>query len=190
MSNLDPFNYIPESEKADIRKRSVYFAHFVAYSALENGGNHWDIFLQTAKNESVRIDMTPGAYPGSEGYLGRLDVASDRWGATCRGHKILTIPMDRRHSVASFLDAITQADNHRYEFTREGRGCGGWIRDQFYLFVGAGLLPSGWEPTFESTITVFWENEAPRSPWPVTHGTYLKDRKRTKGKQKRRQQAQ
>lgn len=184
MHDLDPLNYVPEPKKGIIRSRTVYFVHFVAHSILENGGNHWDIFLQTGREESVRLEMVPGAFPGSEGYLGRLNIILHPYAITRHSQNLLTIPMDRRLSVANFLDAIVQADNHRYEFTREGRGCGGWVHDQFFLFVRAGLLPSGWESQFETMINTCWEDKASRGPWPLTYGTYLRNRGKNQQRRK------
>jgi hypothetical protein len=181
---LDPLNYVPETKKSDIRNRIVYFVHFVAYSILESGGNHWNIFLETGKEESVRLEMIPGAFPGAEGYLGRLDIILHPYAMTRHSQKFLTIPMDRKYSVARFLDVIVQMDNHRYELTREGRGCGGWVRDQFYLFVRAGLLPSMWETQFESMIKMCWEDGTSRGPWPLTYGTYLRNRGKNQPRRK------
>ncbi|KAB5530398.1 hypothetical protein GE09DRAFT_1193951 [Coniochaeta sp. 2T2.1] len=44
-------------------------------------------------------------------------------------HSLLSPPAPG-HSVAEFLDTVVAAGNHRYEFTREGRGCAGWVRDK------------------------------------------------------------
>lgn len=82
-------------------------------------------------------------------------------------------PTTSRFSVGEFLDTIVRANNHRYEFTREGRGCTSWVRDQFYLFVQADLLPFGWEGEFESAISSAWVKNQPQGQWPVTYGRYL-----------------
>ncbi|KAI9151469.1 hypothetical protein HJFPF1_08671 [Paramyrothecium foliicola] len=141
MHDLDLMNYIPESGKEYIRSRAVSIVHFVACAVLDNGGNHWNISLQTSKDQSIRLDMSPSALPGSGGYLGRLDVILQPYAIMRHNHMALSIPMDYQHNVAKFLDAIVQ-DNYRYEFRPGGRGCGGWIRDQLSLFMSAGLLPS------------------------------------------------
>ncbi|RSL57374.1 hypothetical protein CEP54_008330 [Fusarium duplospermum] len=117
MANLDPLSYIPETSKNRMRNGVVTVVHFVAHSVLKNGGNHWDIFLQIGNDESVRLEIVPGAYPGREGYIGRLDIMEHKYGVTRRRHRLLSIPTDHRHSVANFIDTIVQADNHRYEFT-------------------------------------------------------------------------
>ncbi|KPM43051.1 hypothetical protein AK830_g3525 [Neonectria ditissima] len=176
LEKFDPLSYTPELSKNHIRSRPVSAVHIVAHSVLLNGGNHWHIYLQTGEEEFVCLEASPGAFPGREGFLARIDIVEHAYALTYRPHKIVSIPAKPGHSVASFLDAIVQADNHRYEFTREGRGCGGWVRGQFYLFVQVGLLPPGWENTFETAINVAWENEVSQGPWPVTYGTYLRDR--------------
>ena len=144
MHNIDPLNYVPEDAITKIRhpQRIVTLVHFVAHSVLESGGNHWVIFLETGQ-QYVRLEVVPGAYPRREGYLARLDIIHNEYRLSRRHHNLVSIPAVTGHSVADFLDAIIAADNHRYEFTREGRGCTGWVRDQLYLFVQMGLLPTG-----------------------------------------------
>ncbi|KFA60698.1 hypothetical protein S40285_10272 [Stachybotrys chlorohalonatus IBT 40285] len=176
LSNLNSINYIPESSQGEIRSKSVFYVHLVAHTVLENGGNHWDIFLQTGVSESIRLDMTPGAFPGRYGFLGRLDITKHNYPVTTRQQKLVTIAAARRCSVGFVLDAIIQADNHRYEFTKEGRGCTSWVRDQFYLFVQIGLLPPGYEAQFEQAITTAWIGGVAHGTSKVTRGTYLRDR--------------
>ncbi|KAF7549720.1 hypothetical protein G7Z17_g6191 [Cylindrodendrum hubeiense] len=178
MENLDPVSYIPEAAKSRIRSSSriVTFVQFVAHSVLPNGGNHWKIFLQTGEHEFVQLEISPGAWPGREGYLGRLDIMDHRHMLTHNHHQTVSIPAEPGHRVVSFLDAIVRADNHRYEFTQKGRGCTGWVRDQFYLFTQAHLIPSGWESRFEAAIRTAWDTNVSLGSWPVTYGTYLRDR--------------
>lgn len=185
MYDIDPLNYTPESDKGRIRSRIVSFVHFVAHSTLESGGNHWDIFLETDEGRSVSFEMTPGAFPGREGFLGRLDIIHhpNPFPGVC--HKAVSIPAQPGSSVANFLDAIVQADNHRYEFTREGRGCTGWVRDQFHLFAQVGLLPSGSESTVEAAITTAWEKHVSKGLWHVTYGTYLRSRGGREGSERK-----
>lgn len=174
MHNIDTLNYVPNNAVARIRdpKRIVTHVHFVAHSVLENGGNHWDVFLQTGRR-SVRLEISPGAYPGREGYIGRLDIVHNEYELTRKRHKLITIPPTPGHCVTEYLDAIIAAGHHRYEFTRDGRGCTGWVRDQFYLFVEMGLIPPGWEQQIESAMTKAWREGVSEGPWPVTQGRYL-----------------
>lgn len=180
MHQWDPLSYIPPEESHAIHSpdRIVTYVHFVAHAVLQTGGNHWDIFLQTGEDQSVRLEMSPGAFPGQEGYLGRLDIILLNYALTRNSHKTVTIPAIPGHSVADFLSAIVRADNHRYEFTREGRGCTGWIRDQFYLFVQFGLLLPGWEEEFEAAINGAWNRGTLIASRSATYGTYLRDRGR------------
>lgn len=189
MHNLNPLSYTPDSAESQIRSYVVTKVHFVAHSVLRNGGNHWDIFLQCGPDLSVRLEIVPGAYPGREGYLARLDIIRHPYGMTRVSHKTVSIsPQAPGLTVGEFLDAIVRADNHRYEFTKDGRGCGGWVRDQFYLFVQCGLIPTGWEARIEAAMTVFWNENRSQGAWPLTYGTYLRTRntgRKGKGKQKR-----
>ncbi|OIW24507.1 hypothetical protein CONLIGDRAFT_99114 [Coniochaeta ligniaria NRRL 30616] len=189
MHNIDTLNYVPEDAVARIRdpKRLVTQVHIVACSVLETGGNHWVISLQTTtggeEESAVRLEIRPGAYPGRDGYIGRLDVIHSSFEMMTRHHhKLVTIPPTTPgHCVAEWLDAIVAAGNHRYEFSREGRGCTGWVRDQFYLFVETGLLPPGWEQRVEHALTSAWVDGVLQGPWPVTQGRYLRRRKRMRG---------
>ncbi|KAI0141873.1 hypothetical protein GGR57DRAFT_486340 [Xylariaceae sp. FL1272] len=177
LHEFDPLSYIPEENKNDIRKTPVMLVHFVAHSVLQTGGNHWDIYLQTGDYTSVRIEMTPGAFPGRDGYLGRIDIIQHNYGITAHSHKTLTLKPTRAGlTVSSFLNAIVQADNHRYEFTKDGRGCGGWIRDQFHLFTNLNLIPSGHDRAFEEIINTYWVKNQSKGSWPLTYGTYLRTR--------------
>ncbi|KAG5748769.1 hypothetical protein H9Q70_008585 [Fusarium xylarioides] len=177
MLNMDPLSYIPEPSKDEIRGHVVTTVHFVAHSVLIKGGNHWDIFLQCGPDKSVRLEMVPGAFPGRVGFLARLDIILQGYGITRQSNKTVSIPpLSPGLTVGQFLDAIVGADNHRYEFTQEGRGCGGWVRDQFYLFVQCGLIPAGWEAEIEAAMKVFWIRNVNKGEWPLTSGTYLKDR--------------
>ncbi|KAF5709782.1 hypothetical protein FGLOB1_5768 [Fusarium globosum] len=192
MYNLNPLSYTPETAENEIRSSVVVTVHFVAHTIVEGGGNHWVISLQTAPRKSTRLEIVPGAYPGRVGFLGRLDIIRHPYGITRHSNKTVNIPAQPGHTVGHFLDAIVGADNHRYEFTQSGRGCGGWVRDQFYLFVQRGLLPPGWEAEFEAAINVFWVQNESRGPWPLTYGTYLRTRNtgrkgKGKGKKSKRQ---
>ncbi|KAF4334229.1 hypothetical protein FBEOM_11925 [Fusarium beomiforme] len=187
MQNLDPLSYTPEASKNEIRSFSVTDVHFVADLVLQDGGNHWVIFLQCGPEASVRLEAVPGAYPGREGYLARLDIIPHSYGMARHSHKTVTIhPCTPGLTVGQFIDAIVRADNHRYEFTQAGRGCGGWVRDQFYVFIQNGLIPAGYEAQLESAIGTFWKENVAQSAWPLTYGTYLKARSNErKGKKKK-----
>jgi hypothetical protein len=176
MSNMDPLNYIPASSRGEIREKIVYYVHLVAHSVLQSGGNHWDIYLQTGAKESVRLDMNPGAFPGRIGFLGRLDISRHNYPVTNRHQLLTTIAAARRCTVGFVLDAIVRADNHRYEFTKNGRGCTSWVQDQFYLFIDIGLLPPGHERNFEKAITTAWIGGRSHGPSAVTRGVYLRER--------------
>lgn len=182
--DLDPLNYVPDDSIALVRDphRIVSLVHFVADSVIESGGNHWFILLETG-NSFVRLEISPGAYPGREGYIGRFDIIHHGYGLTKHHHKDVAILSSGRHSVADFLDTIVNTGNHHYEFTREGRGCTGWVRDQFYLFVEMGLLPPGREQDVETALTSAWVNGTSQGPWPITLGRYLRHKKGNKKNQ-------
>ncbi|KAK1768089.1 hypothetical protein QBC33DRAFT_569131 [Phialemonium atrogriseum] len=178
MHEWDPLNYIPPCAEPDIRSpnRIVSAGHFIAHSVLQSGGNHWQIYLQTGKDESVCLELVPGAFPGQEGFLGRFDIVLHGYGLTRNTHKTVSISAVPGRSVADFLDAIIANDNHRYEFTQDGRGCTGWVLDQFHLFMRAGLLPPGREHDLEEAVNTAWEDGRSRGPRAVTLGTYVRDR--------------
>ncbi|KAI5863466.1 hypothetical protein GGS23DRAFT_596642 [Durotheca rogersii] len=155
----------------------VYAVHFVASTSVSWGSNHWDIFLQTGESEFISLEITARAPLGREGYPCRLDILHHSGDVPRRSHKVVAVPAHGWHTVADFLDVIVQAGNHMYEFTREGRGCAGWVHDQFYLFVRADLMAADKSLEFEEAINTWWERNAPRGPSPVTHGTYRRDRR-------------
>ena len=174
-ANRDPLSFIPEEDRNRLRSYHVTMVHVVAHTVVQGGGNHWDIFLQTGEVESVRLEVVPGN-PGREGNLARLEIMRHAYASTHHGQKTISITATPGYTVGNFLDTIVRADNHRYEFARGGGGSSGWVRDQFYLFVRAGLIPPGWESVIEQAINAAWYKNKSQGPWPVTYGTYLRER--------------
>lgn len=86
----------------------------------------------------------------------------------------MKIPATRGHPVAHFIDAIINAGNHEYDFTTEGRGCTGWILDQFHLFQQLGLIPPEFD-ALKRAIKFEWKGERPARDWGVTHGYYMRN---------------
>ena len=177
LSHVNPLNYI--TNEAQIRSPGlvVSHVHLVAIMRLENGGNHWNMYLQTCSGQYVKINVEPGAWPGpfGRGYLARIDVTLRESGGPDDVHCDAVVPARHGVTVSDFLDAILHADSHRYEFTQAGRGCTGWMRDQFLLFVQRGLLEPGHEAQVEEAIAQEWEGGLALRPWPVTRGYYLRD---------------
>ncbi|KAJ9155573.1 hypothetical protein NKR23_g1754 [Pleurostoma richardsiae] len=192
LSEVNTINFV--NDEAWIRRPDLVVTqiHFVAATLLQNGGNHWNMHLQTSKDESVKIDLEPSAWPGpfQHGYLGRLDISRRSYAITRHRHHCVTVPARPGVAAVSFLKAIVNADNHRYEFTQAGRGCTGWMRDQFFLFVQQGLLQPGYERQIEEAMTQEWNRGRATRPWPVTQGYYLRDLNAGGGNRRRRRQRQ
>lgn len=181
LSQWSPLNFV--NDEAWIRKpeRQVSQVHFVAVTRLQTGGDHWNMYLQVG-NESVRIDMEPGAWPGpfGQGYLGRLDISHQMDPITRNCEHRITVPARPGVAAMHFITAIVNADNHRYEFTQAGRGCTGWMGDQYLLFVQQGLLQPGYERQVEEAMNQEWDGGRATRSWPATSGYYLRDLNRSR----------
>jgi len=159
-------------------RRIVSHVHFVAQTVLLNGGNHWGIYLQTGDEESIRINMNPGELLGApspgHGYRGQIEIVYE----ATTGHREgdVTIPANPGHPVTHFIDAIIDASNHEYDFTTEGRGCTGWILDQYHLFLRLALIPPGYD--LESMVSQEWVGGQAARAHPVTRGYYMRDTRR------------
>lgn len=164
---FDRVSYISDAERDMIRnvENSVLQAYFVAEDALEAGGNHWSIYLETTRSSSsgpavddeqeddgddkedlressVRLSLSPSTYPGRYGPLARLRVQA------CSGsqrrlqgqHEVALPPLPGHVPVARFIDALVDGERQNFEFTKAGRGARGWILDSAALFLRTGLL--------------------------------------------------
>ncbi|CZR55246.1 uncharacterized protein PAC_05133 [Phialocephala subalpina] len=178
LQNYDPIRY--ENNEAVVRDphRIVTQVHFVAQTVLESGGNHWGICLQTGPCESIRLNMDPsnvlGAQAPNHGYRGRLYIRYRDHAITNNQEKIVTIPANPGHSVAQFIDVIINEGNHLYDLTTRGRGCTGWILDQFILFEHYHLIPGGYN--LAKVIGQQWEDgHATKPDIGVTRGTYMRN---------------
>lgn len=178
LRNYDPVRYL--SDRAVIRdpNRTVICVHFVAHTLLQNGGNHWTIYLQTSPKDSVRINMEPGELRGApapgHGYRGEMQLTHRNHNVTRNRQFYVTIPAFPGHPVAHFIDAIINAGNHEYDFTTEGRGCTGWILDQYRLFSQSALIRPGFD-AIENAINLQWVRGQPTSEWPATRGFYMRE---------------
>ncbi|KAL5331936.1 hypothetical protein ACEPPN_001476 [Leptodophora sp. 'Broadleaf-Isolate-01'] len=181
LQDYNPVRYQPDHQRL-IRDphRIVSHVHFVAQTILQNGGNHWGIYLQTAANESVRINMDPsellGAKSPGHGYRGRMDIIHRKHAVTRNLVGLVTVPANPGHPVAHFIDAIINAGNHQYDFTTEGRGCTGWILDQYHLFLQLALIPPGHD--LEKAVGQEWIQGRATKAHPVTRGFYMRDTRR------------
>ncbi|KAH7342977.1 hypothetical protein BKA65DRAFT_505300 [Rhexocercosporidium sp. MPI-PUGE-AT-0058] len=184
LQDYNPVRYQPDQRLIRNPHRIVSRIHFVAHTVLQNGGNHWGIYLQTGNAESVSINMDPsellGAQSPGHGYRGRMDIVSREYALTRNLVGLVTIPANPGHSVAHFIDAIINAGNHQYDFTTEGRGCTGWILDQYRLFLQLALIPPGHD--LERAVGQEWRSvqgrRRPTKAHPVTRGFYMRDTKR------------
>lgn len=79
LRSYEPVRYL--SDRAQARSLPVQCVHFVAHSVLQNGGNHWTMFLQASPSRSVRINMDPsevrGAPAPGHGYRGLWKSVSE-----------------------------------------------------------------------------------------------------------------
>ncbi|EPE35579.1 hypothetical protein GLAREA_11279 [Glarea lozoyensis ATCC 20868] len=176
--NFNPVTYSPSQELIRSANRVVIAVRFVAQTVLQNGSNHWVIFLQTGQEEAVRINMDPsltlGAQTPGHGYRGAMTI-THRNHAVTRNHELMiSIPTGRQHTVAQFIDTIVGARHHEYDFTTEGRGCTGWILDQYHLFLRQGLIPPKFD-AIESAINMEWRQGKPSGGRQATRGFYMKD---------------
>jgi hypothetical protein len=175
LQGYEPVRY--ESDETAIRAQIVTQVHFVAQTVLQSGGNHWGIYLQTGHNGSVRLNMDPstvlGAQAPDHGYRGQLKVRYRDHAVTRNQEKMVTIPANPGHSVAQFIDVIINEGNHLYDFTTRGRGCTGWILDQFNLFEHHNLIPGG--HNLAEVISQQWERGHAVKHIGVTRGSYMKN---------------
>lgn len=176
LRNYDSVHYLSDVEL--VRTCKVILVHFVAQTALVNGGNHWNIWFQIGSKEAVHMNMVPGDLLGApvvrHGYRGRIDVSHGKYYMAKVREATVTVPATQGHSVGEFIDAIVDAGNHEYDFTAEGRGCTGWILDQFHLFVRLSLIRPGLDG-LETAINMQWIDGRPVDEWPVTRGFYMRD---------------
>lgn len=178
LQNYDPVRYVPDIEMIRSTEQIVTRVHFVAYTILENGGNHWTMYLETGRRSSVRINMEPselrGAQVSGHGYRGVMEVRDCNHAVTRDHHTLVSIPALAGHPVAHFIDAIINANNHEYDFTTGGRGCTGWMLDQWELFTQMSLI----RPEFtaiKDIINKGWVEGVPIETRLVTRGFYVKN---------------
>ncbi|KAH7419698.1 hypothetical protein BKA64DRAFT_651429 [Cadophora sp. MPI-SDFR-AT-0126] len=180
LQDYNPVRYHPDQREIRDPRRIVSHVHFVAQTVLQNGGNHWAIYLQTSPRESVSINMDPsellGAQSPGHGYRGRMDIIQRNYAITNNRVGLVTIPANPGHPVAHFIDAIINAGNHQYDFTTAGRGCTGWILDQYHLFLQLGLISPGQD--MEMAVGQEWVSGRPNKAHPVTRGFYMRDTRR------------
>lgn len=173
----NPVRYVPDAGQIRSSNRVVRYVHFVAHTILQTGGNHWTLFLQTRHNESVRITMDPGDLLGApspgHGYRGQMEISLRAYALTREHQHVVTIPATGGHTVAHFIDAIIAAGNDEYDFTTEGRGCTGWMLDQYRLFLQKGLIQPGSD--LEDAIAQAWAEGRATGPQRVTAGFYMRD---------------
>lgn len=168
------------SDPGQIRneKRIVIAVHFIAQTILQSGGNRWTMFLQTGPKSSVRINMDPttlrGARVPGHGYRGEMGIIHRPYGSTRNRHAIVSMPAVRGRSAAHFIDTIINAGNHEYDFTTEGRGCTGWMIDQYRLFLQQGLIQPGFD-AIEEAINLQWVEGRPTSTRGTTRGFYMRE---------------
>ncbi|EJT75647.1 hypothetical protein GGTG_05579 [Gaeumannomyces tritici R3-111a-1] len=196
-------SYISHVERDMIRNvgNSVLQAYFVAEDVLEIGGNHWSIYLETTgtggpaddehldqdgkedhHRRSVRLSLSPSAYPGRNGPLARLQVQA------CPGsqrrlqgqHEVALPPLPGHVPAARFIDALADAERPNFEFTRAGRGGRGWVLDAAALFLRSGLLvdPDGHRQAelARAIVGATWGGDegAPTPAPPLRRGTYYR----------------
>ncbi|KAK3943429.1 hypothetical protein QBC46DRAFT_307500 [Diplogelasinospora grovesii] len=181
----DPVRYKPGVFEICDPTSLVIKVHFVAESVLQNGGNHWIICLQTPDQAVVRLNMSPtdvrGARVSGHGYRGQIEITYGEDDAMTRNdstqekhHCLVTVPATPDQTVANFILAIMDAGNHEYDFTTEGRGCTGWIIDQYRLFDQLDLIQPGFD-AIETAIALEWVNGRPTDQSTITRGFYMRD---------------
>src|ERR1700761_7959690 len=137
LQQYNPVRYASDRDHIRDPNRIVTRIHFIAQTVLQSGGNHWTLYLQTGPKQAVRINMNPsdllGAQISGHGYRGEMEITHRNHDITRYREYVLTVLATPGHSVAEFIDAIIRASNHEYDFTTVGRGCTGWMLDQYHL---------------------------------------------------------
>lgn len=173
----DPLVYQSAREIIRHPGRIVICVHFIAETVLY-GGNHWTMYLETARKQSVGINMSPSILRGApvpeHGFRGQINLVCLDYAKAKSPHAVVTIPAIPGHSVAHFIDTIVNAGNHEYDFTTEGRACTGWILDQYHLFTKKGLIQPGFD-AIEEAIQLQWIRGRPTDTSRVTRGFYMKE---------------
>ncbi|PVH75824.1 hypothetical protein DL98DRAFT_314793 [Cadophora sp. DSE1049] len=180
LQDYNPVQYQPDQRMIRDPHHIVSHVHFVAHTVLQNGGNHWGINLQIRSKEAICINMDPsellGAQSPGHGYRGRMDIIYQNCAVTRNSAGLVTIPASPGNPATHFIDAIINAGNHQYDFTTEGRGCTGWILDQYHLFLQLALIPHGHD--LERAVGQEWIKGRATKAHPVTRGFYMRDTRR------------
>jgi hypothetical protein len=175
--SYNPIIYASAQAPAEV-DQMVTKVHFVAESVLTSGGNHWTIFFETSNEfSSVRINICPsdvmGARIPGHGFRGQM-ILNHQEAPSQDNQHIVSFIATPKQTVHKFVSAIIDAGNHEYDFTTQGRGCTGWMLDQYDLFVGLGFIQPG-PQLLENAIKKEWQKGEPLREWTITRGFYMRD---------------
>src|SRR4051812_31775305 len=118
-------NYDTDNFDAEYLQFQVVIIHICGNKNEKNEGdedgnpptNHWNVFLQLAEGDSVRLDMTPGY--GSDGLRGKIELAYKRYEHTQNSMKTLSFPVKIYATVQTIIQVINSRGRDRYRFTKE-----------------------------------------------------------------------
>ncbi|KAH6701275.1 hypothetical protein BKA61DRAFT_620430 [Leptodontidium sp. MPI-SDFR-AT-0119] len=146
---FQPVIYIPVGGEAKIRGLQVQKIYAVAHDVLENGGNHWCLYLQTADHQSVCIDSTPTySVPSTVLHDGsKANIVISHLNNCLPISAMCAVPLTVcvNLTVGSVLELFIHSGRHNYEFDSQGRGCRQWTSDQITLLEAQHYITSASE---------------------------------------------
>jgi hypothetical protein len=137
--------------------------------------NHWVAFLETGAEESVKVDMTPGA----DGSTGVILFAPKPYLQTDKAVFDIKFPTLNNPTVQQIYDLITTPDPYnnnqtleRYRFTADGDGCRYWIYRFILRVEQAGYLAQGTAGQVYQYVCNFWTSPTQYTPLAIAIGTF------------------
>lgn len=117
--------------------------------------------------------LTIGAKIIDHGNRGKLHLRYDTWAQSNQCEYVVTKPVNGQHSVPDFIDAIVAAGHSKFDFTTNGRGCTGWVLDQYELFAKEGFIESEFD--LKGVMEQEWQGGRATKASKITRGFYMKD---------------
>lgn len=174
-----PIVFVPSKSEENIRSFPVHRILAVAHPPIAEGpgGNHWCLYLSAGPMRTVRIDPNPSGIPGPTilgGSKANVVISELHEDRPSDAQHVDTLSVAPGLVVGQFIDAITNAGRHKYEFDETGRGCRMWTRDQVDLFLRLGLTtdPAEAQKVREDVSVEFAESKPTGVHLPLNRGAY------------------
>ncbi|KXG51415.1 uncharacterized protein PGRI_094270 [Penicillium griseofulvum] len=135
--------FIPSTEKETILNSNALILYAVGGETLSEGGNHWCLYLNISRGQSVCIDITPSYnVPGVEvpGGSKAFMLISVLPSTSFAAKKSVAMQVRAGAKLKDFVDLLIQQNRDQYEFNAQGQGCRYWTDDQITLFQKSGLI--------------------------------------------------